>query len=73
MAVYVHRPRSGLLMPFDVPEVTIDAAIERGWVRHGRLMEPKPEEFLYTSPLWSQAVANWFYGQVVPQRPRWWC
>jgi hypothetical protein len=67
MCVYVSRAKSRLLVPFEVPELTLDKAIDRGWVRRddGRLMEPKPPESLKTSPLWSQAVSNWFYGEVV--------
>ena len=51
--VHVTRP-SGLLAPFDPPELTIAGAIDRGWEMRadGRLMEPKPEEFLYTSTVW---------------------
>jgi hypothetical protein len=52
MGVYVKRG-SGLLEPFEVPELTLDEAINRGWERHGRLMEPKHEELLPTYPLWN--------------------
>ena len=64
--------RGGLLVPFDVPELTIDDAIERGWQRRddGRLMEPKPDEYLPVYPVdrpWAFAPAripwrdNWHY------------
>lgn len=71
--IYVKR-RSGLLEPFEVPELAIDDAIERNWVRSedGRLMEPRPPEYLYTSPLWSDAVANWFYGTQVRRFGGYW-
>lgn len=48
--IYVSRA-SGLLEPFTVPEITIDAAIDRGWERDGRLLLPRPAEFLPTYPL----------------------
>lgn len=62
--IWVKRGRSGLLEPFEVPELTIDKAIDRNWVRRedGRLMEAKPPMFLHTSPLWSPAISNWFYS-----------
>jgi hypothetical protein len=45
---------SGLLAPFEVPELTIERAIERNWAMRGdgRLLEPKPkrEEYLFTFP-----------------------
>ena len=64
-SIWVKRGNSGLLEPFEVPELTIDDAIDRNYVRRqgGRLMEAKPEKFLYTSPLWSPAISNWFYSQ----------
>ena len=47
------RRHSGLVVPFDVPELTICRAIDRNWQRRkdGRLMEPKPVEYLPTYPL----------------------
>ena len=52
MCVNVARP-SGLLVPFTVPDLTIEQAIERNWMRRedGLLMEPKPDEYLLTYPL----------------------
>jgi hypothetical protein len=52
MSVNVARP-SGLLVPFEPPDLTIDKAIERGWMlrEDGLLMEPKPDEYLPTYPL----------------------
>jgi hypothetical protein len=56
--IYVSR-RSGLLERFDPPELTIDAAIDRGWLPPpppGRLLAPRPEEFLVTHPPGSEAT-----------------
>ena len=60
----IHR-RSGLLEPFEPPELTIDAAIDRGWELHGRLLEPKAEEYLPTYPVdrpWGFAPARILMG-----------
>lgn len=69
MSVYVTR-RSGLLEPFEPPELTMDAAIDRGWERHGRLLEPKrqEEEYLQTYPLPGFEVRSyWGWGQgIIP-------
>ena len=39
MTVYVRRA-SGLVEPYDVPQLTLEAAVDRGWHRGGRLLEP---------------------------------
>ena len=67
--VTVRRP-SGLLVPFDPPELTLDKAIERNWQRRddGQLLEPKAEEYLPTYPLgrpWGFAPAR------IPWRDDW--
>lgn len=50
--ITIARP-SGIAVPFEVPELTMEQAIDRGWVRRedGRLLEPKPEEYLLTYPV----------------------
>jgi len=66
----IHR-RSGLLEPFEPPELTIDAAIDRGWELHGRLLEPKAEEYLQTTPgtpMFMDRLGYWWLG--TPDR-RW--
>lgn len=62
--ITVARP-SGVVVPFDVPELDIEHAIDRGWVRRygGRLLEPKREEYLLTFPT---------YGPFVPTAMRCW-
>lgn len=52
MTVYVRRA-SGLVEPFDVPQLTVEAAIDRGWHRGGRLLEPAEPEgpWLVTYPM----------------------
>lgn len=47
---WVTRRGSGLLEPFAVPELSLDEAINRGWERHGALLEPKSEEYLPAYP-----------------------
>lgn len=47
--VHVARP-SGLLVAFDPPELTMDAAIRRGWQQDGRLLKPKAGELVKTTP-----------------------
>jgi hypothetical protein len=74
MSIYVRRAGRELLEPFKVPELTMDEAIRRGWELNDddRLMVPKrDEEFLKTSPLWSQAVANWYFGSQVDATRFW--
>jgi hypothetical protein len=73
--VHVTRP-SGILAPFEVPELTMEQAIERNWARRagGRLLEPRPEERLPAYPMpgfqvrypgnWSQ-VAYDHYGPFI--------
>jgi hypothetical protein len=60
--VQVARP-SGLLAPFEVPELTIEQSIDRGWELSSvlQLMVPKPEEYLLTYPVdrpWAFAPAR---------------
>jgi len=47
------RRASGLLQPFDPPEISVEAAISRSWELQpdGILMAPKEPEFLPTYPL----------------------
>lgn len=47
----IRRP-SGLLQPFDPPELSIGEAIERGWhlERGASLLLPNPIEYLPTFP-----------------------
>jgi hypothetical protein len=61
--IYVKRPKSGLLEPFDVPELTLDAAVERGWELHGDLLGPRPLEqaFLTTRPV-AGFTLHWYWG-----------
>jgi hypothetical protein len=67
LSVYVTR-RSGLLEPFEPPELTMDAAIERGWERHGALLEPKAEEYLPAYPMPGSGLGSyWWWGQgIIP-------
>jgi hypothetical protein len=62
---WVTRRGSGLLEPFAVPELTLDEAINRGWERHGALLEPKPEEYLPAYPM-PDFTSYWRWGQGVP-------
>jgi hypothetical protein len=80
--VQVARP-SGLLAPFEVPELTIEQSIDRGWELSSvlQLMVPKPEEYLLTYPVdlqgeqappripwdWSQVVYD--YGPFITGLP----
>lgn len=63
--VWVTRGKSGLLEPFTVPELTIDAAINRGWELVDELMEPRPPAYLYTSPPDLRLILNWYWGQRI--------
>jgi hypothetical protein len=51
--VWVRRPGSGILEPRELPRLTLDEAIERGWQRRedGRLLMPRPPAYLPTYPL----------------------
>jgi hypothetical protein len=59
------KRQSGLLEQFDPPELSMEAAIDRGWRLRddGRLLERKPEKFLPTYPL----PIPW--ETVIPERP----
>jgi hypothetical protein len=74
MSVLVARS-SGLLAPFDPPELTIEQAIERGWERRadGRLMEPKPDEYLPAYPLTFSPRRPWAdpWSDPWPETPSW--
>lgn len=65
--VWVGRPKSALLEPVKVPEVTVEAAIERSSWRvpeGGTLLELPGPEYFPTTP----ARLPWGYG---PFRPSW--
>jgi hypothetical protein len=73
LSVHVAR-QSGLLVPFEAPELTMEQAIDRGWARRpdGRLLRPKPEEYLPTElrdALAAAALAGnttrtaWWFGR----------
>lgn len=51
MSVLVRRA-SGLLAPFDVPELTPDAAIDRSWEMRGALLLPRQPAYLAAYPLY---------------------
>jgi hypothetical protein len=61
--IWIGRPGSGLLEPFEVPDLTMEASISRGWELHGDLLEPRaPErEYLTTTPL-PGFTLNWYWG-----------
>jgi hypothetical protein len=58
--ITVARP-SGVVVPFEPPELTMEQAIRRGWEMDDDdvLMVPKREEFLPTYPLPSGLAAAW--------------
>lgn len=66
------RRASGLAVPFDPPEVTSEAAIERSWEFscEGRLLLPKRPEYLKTTPLpcWCSLRYPWGFA---PARIPW--
>jgi hypothetical protein len=59
---WVTHGGSGLLEPFTVPELTIDAAISRGWELVDGLMEPRPPAYLCTFPPDPRLILNWYWG-----------
>ena len=59
--VHVARP-SGLLVAFDPPELTMDAAIRRGWEMDDDdlLMVPKRDEKWMQTFSATRAILNWY-------------
>ncbi len=62
--ITVARP-SGIAVPFEPPDLTVDAAIRRSWEMDDDdlLMVPKREEFL---PTWPTGVAWGFAPARIP-------
>lgn len=57
MSVYVHRD-SGLLEPFEVPELTMEASIDRSMEIDGALLVPRQPEYLPTFAGMVQALSG---------------
>ena len=75
--IYVGRA-SGLLVSFDVPELTLPAAIERGWeMGPGVLLLPRQPEYLPTYPArylpgsipWPDPWTPWTPGRLIQGLP----
>lgn len=73
MGILVHR-RSGLVEPFDPPELTIEASIDRSTVMDGLLLVPRQPEYLRTKPGFWEAIdalpQPWGWGPArIPWEP----
>lgn len=75
------RRASGLAVPFEPPELTVEKAIDRNWQlrEDSRLLEPKPDEYLLTYPVdrpWGYAPAqipwhdDYDYGAFITGLPK---
>lgn len=67
--ITVTRP-SGLLEPFDPPELTMEASIDRSMEVRDGLYQRRETEYLPTRPVLTWPATQWaFYSQTVSYPP----